>query len=58
MVPRVKRGYANGKGRLGLKVALEERSLSGLKRLAFPRGEGEPGDWRCALEMERPGLHN
>lgn len=58
-VPRLKRGYANRKGGLGLKMALEEMSLSGLKRMAFPRGEGEePGDWRFALEMEGPGLHN
>jgi hypothetical protein len=28
------------KGQAGLKMALEERSLSGLRRLAFPRGAG------------------
>lgn len=57
-VPRVKRGYGNGKGGLGLKMALEERPQSDLRRLALPREVGEPGDWRCALEMERPGLQN
>lgn len=61
-VPWVKRGYRSGKDRLGLKMTVEERSLSGLRRLAFPRGgwggrakrlevcsrDGEP--WAAQLE--------